>query len=257
MRELLHGIADEVQVRVAESIREPTYASEVGIGADGTTTKMIDKIAEDAAIKFLDKEGSDLNVLSEECGYIDRGGRETLVMDPIDGTFNATSGIPFYSVSLAVGRQQLSNIKYGLVRDLQNGRTYWAEAGCGATMDGERIGTRPFNSKDSTFSVYMGILAHTKASDVARHARRVRTLGSAALEMCMVAAGLLDMYYMVTIGREHSLRVTDIAAGSLIVREAGGEVYDRELNKLDVELDLEPRVNVVAVGDKKALGVIG
>ena len=87
----------------------------IGIGADGTPTEYIDKIAEDIAIRYIEKSRIPVNLLSEEAGYIDRDGEYTFVLDPIDGTRNAIRGIPFYSTSLAIGRDTLDSVEYGIV----------------------------------------------------------------------------------------------------------------------------------------------
>src|SRR5439155_707517 len=80
-------------------------AEVVGRGADGAPSTRIDRLAEETVLRVLDYEGAALNVLSEEAGFIDRGGKAILVLDPIDGTHNAIRGIPTYSVSLAIGHE--------------------------------------------------------------------------------------------------------------------------------------------------------
>ena len=73
------------------------YIVNIGIGADGTPTKYIDKFAEDIAIDFIKKSKLNVNILSEEAGFLDFNGDYTFILDPIDGTRNAVRGIPIYS----------------------------------------------------------------------------------------------------------------------------------------------------------------
>ena len=125
---LLEEIAEAVHLAVRDREGEDLSA-EMGIGADGTPTQKIDRIAEEAILETLNEHGNPLNVLSEEADFIDNGAEQTLVIDPIDGTYNALAGIPFYSVSLAVGKEVMSDIEFGLIRDLANGTVYHSEKG--------------------------------------------------------------------------------------------------------------------------------
>ncbi|MCK5309380.1 MAG: sugar kinase, partial [Thermoplasmata archaeon] len=82
----------------------------VAIGADGTDTSYVDKVAEDVILEFMDQNDVQSNLLSEEVGFVDRGFDEVLVIDPVDGTYNASRGIPFFSISIARGRKLLSDL---------------------------------------------------------------------------------------------------------------------------------------------------
>jgi len=95
-------------------------------------------------------------------------------------------------------------------------------------------------------------MAAPAAYAVAKSARRVRSLGSASLDLCGVASGAFDLYYMNT-KVEAQLRVVDVAAGVLLVRESGGVVADAKGTELDMPLDLKARTNLVAAGDRRAL----
>src|SRR5437016_7625392 len=120
MKGLLLEIADAVQHAVEAFHGDP--AEVVGRGADGAPSARIDRLAEETVLRVLDYEGAALNVLSEEAGFIDRGGKATLVLDPIDGTHNAIRGVPAYSVSLAIGHERLSDVQEALVRDRKSTR---------------------------------------------------------------------------------------------------------------------------------------
>lgn len=249
VKNLLEDLAEAVQRAVDGLSGDPGEV--LGKGADGAPSTRIDRVAEAAVLRSLEERGEKLDVLSEEAGFVDRGGTALLVLDPVDGTHNALRGVPAYSVSLAIGRERLSDVAEGLVRDLVSGATYHAARGEGATLDGRRIRVRPHDPKDTLFSVYLGTNAHPDAARVASRARRVRNLGAASLDLCLVARGAADLYYMHSAVPQTKLRAVDIAAGTLIVREAGGHVLSLEGGELDLPLTSEARTDLVAVGDRK------
>jgi len=250
VKDLLLGLADAASRAVAAFDGDPGAVT--GKGAYGTPTQAIDRVAEDAILRQLEYDGADLNVLSEETGFVDRGGSRTLIVDPVDGTYNAVRGIPIYATSLAVGDRTLGSVTHGLVKDLPRGDTYYAEKGKGASRNGVPLRTRRFAAKESLFSVYLGTRADPAAYDVARVARRVRSLGAAALDLCAVAAGGVDLYYA-NADPSVRLRIMDIAAGVLLVREAGGVVVDTKGRELEMPVILRARTNLVAAGDPRAL----
>lgn len=154
-------------------------------------------------------------------------GTVTWVLDPIDGTVNFVYGIPAYAVSVAA---QVDGVSVaGAVADVVAGRVYSAGVGLGAHLIDE-TGTRvlrcsPVDDLSMALlgtgfgycmrrrAIQAGLLAHMLPV-----VRDVRRIGSAALDLCMVAAGQLDAYY------EHGLQIWDCAAGALIAAEAGARV---------------------------------
>ncbi|MBV7707181.1 inositol monophosphatase [Nocardia nova] len=165
-------------------------------------------------------------VLGEEGGgSLGAAGEIVWVVDPIDGTVNFVYGIPAYAVSVAAMRGGRSLA--GAVVDVAGGVTYSAGLGTGATLaggDGEPITLR-CNDIDS---VRLALLATGFGYGAARRERQgelvaqllpkvrdIRRIGSAALDLCMVAAGRVDAHY------EHGLNPWDWAAGALIAAEAG------------------------------------
>lgn len=229
---------------------------EVMQGADGTPTSGIDKIAEDIIVSYVVDHDLPLNILSEEVGFLDRGKDRTLVVDPIDGTNNSVWGIPYYSVSLALGTRTMRDITMGLVRNLVTDTTYFSEKGKGATRDGTPIRVRDFDPPNSLFLIYMGRWASKETIDVAKSVERIRSLGCASLEMCLVADGTVDGYYMNCEKYEKSIRVVDIAASALILREAGGELLTLDGEQFDMPFDLGVRNNFAAIGDLASWEVI-
>jgi fructose-1,6-bisphosphatase/inositol monophosphatase family enzyme len=241
------------KVREAERSLSPQFdrGQELYQGADGTPTLSVDKLAEDVILDFVKERDLPWNVLSEEAGFIDRKAKKTLVIDPIDGTHNCVMGVPFYSVSLALGTKDMLDIEAGVVQNLVTGDLYCAEKGKGASLNGERIIAREFSPYRSLFIVYTGKYAAQDNFDVARRAVRARSFGCASLEMCLVAEGQADAYYMNCEVPEKSVRIIDIAASALILREAGGDIVDLSDKKLNMRFDLMERSNFLAYGDSK------
>jgi len=229
------------KVRRVYSTEFHKFSTNIGIGADGTLTKYVDKLAEDVAIKFIEKADMGVNILSEEAGFLDFGGEYTFVLDPVDGTRNAYRGIPFYSVSLGVGKSMLSDVEYGIVKNIPTGEVFFAEKGYGAFLNKKRIGVPNVPAKEILSSIPLGKNFDALTLSLAKRGV-VRSLGSASLEMCMVALGALDFYVV----SKKYLRVTDIAASTLIVREAGGTVTDIHGEELDMSLSLDERTSVIA-----------
>lgn len=171
-------------------------------------------------------------VLGEEGGGSgDVSGREpdavTWVVDPIDGTVNFMYGVPAYAVSVAA---QVGGVSMaGAVADVVGDRLYSAGLGLGAHVR-DRQSTTVLRCTDVTelslalLGTGFGYSPGRRAAQAALLARLlpvvrdVRRIGSAALDLCMVAAGRLDVYY------EHGIKLWDHAAGSLIAAEAGARV---------------------------------
>ncbi len=251
MKAELNDIADEVMRKYRGLPKDYAGHIPVGKGASGSDTSKIDKFAEDAVLAFMDEQDIGLNVLSEEIGFVDRGGKKTLVLDPIDGTVNCTRGIPFFSISMAVCNKTMADCDHALVRNLFSGDTYYARRGGGAELNGHRIAVSKFNRDDSLFLMFDGRDVAPESEKVKAMASRVRTMGCASLEMCLVAQGSAQAHYMNCTKRSRMIRIVDIAASCLILREAGGEVVDLAGNKLDMELSLDDRKNFLAYGDPK------
>ncbi len=215
------------------------------MGADGTPTKGIDIAAEDAIVEVLKADGRSMRIISEELGelLIGKSPEFALVLDPLDGTYNASAGIPFYNVSIAVATPDLSDISFGYVRNLVIDEEYCAEAGKGAYLNGKPVRvSRNTDLKKSCISVY-GYRQNTeKALNLHKNVQRVRLLGSVALELCYVASGRLDAFVDV----RQALRLTDVAAGQLIITEAGGLVTDGHGNPLKLPDNVMNRVEMVA-----------
>jgi fructose-1,6-bisphosphatase/inositol monophosphatase family enzyme len=248
--EVLYRVSLAVHRVVRDAATSPHRADVVAIGADGTPTEELDRLAETEILRVLDAEGVAWDLLSEEAGRVARGGDRTLVVDPIDGTMNALRNLPFSAVSLALGEKTLSDIELGLVRDLFRGTTYWAARGEGAYCDGRPIHTRPWNPAGEVFVVNLGHHATERAVRLAGKGRRVRSLGCASLEMLLVAQGSADAYVFENSTEGRNLRSTDIAAAYRILSEAGGGVEDALGRSIEsFPLTVDRRTSVFAWGD--------
>ncbi len=254
--ETLSGIADAVEEAVA-GIPSLEKGCCLGLGADGTETSQIDKVAENAVLDAIARRGLPFNVLSEEIGFVDNGADEVLILDPIDGTTNALAGVPFYAISLAVGRGSLTGVHTAYLRNPVTGDVYTAEKGRGAYKNGCRLRVRGDADLDRLLlSVYLGNGAHTDNFSLVKRTHSSRSYGCASLEMALVAEGSTDGYVMNSERYTRAIRVVDIAASCLILREAGGEALDLEGNPLEMPLDLGFRANLIAFGDRRVYDFI-
>ena len=163
-------------------------------------------------------------VLAEESGA--RSGTEPhrWIVDPLDGTTNYAHGLPIYCVSIALELD--GDLAVGVLYDPSRDECFVAELGRGATLNGAplRVSATPTLGESLLGTSYPNDLAAAPRNNLAEHAdliqrcRSVRSLGSAALGLAAVAAGRLDGYW------EQRLGAWDIAAGALLIREAGGTV---------------------------------
>lgn len=248
--EVLFRICYAVRQEVRQSGASPRRGEIVAMGAAGSPTEEIDRIAEAQILSSLEEEGVDWNVLSEEAGFVPRGGKRLLVVDPVDGSHNALRGFPMSTVSLALGHSMLGDVDVAVVHNLDDGITHWAERGQGAFRDGRRLHTRNWEPRKELFCVNLGRHSTFRATRLAEKGRRVRSLGCASLELAMVAQGSADAYFFENDNEERNLRVTDIAAAYLIVREAGGGITDAAGQPLETfPLTLDQRTSVFAWGD--------
>lgn len=194
----------------------------VKMGADGTPTKKIDQVAEDLIIDYLTSHALCGTIISEEQGVVTVGDHPgTIFLDPVDGTYNAVKGIPFYALSIAY--EENGVIEKGFVRDLSHGESFAAIRGKGAFLNGNPIRvSRTALLEKSAMSIYGRKFNPSTVLMLGQKIRRWRLFGASALELCYVACGRTDGF----IDIRNTLRVTDAAAGMLICEEAGGLVTD-------------------------------
>ncbi len=193
-----------------------------------------DHASEKAIIDVIHRHFPDHHILSEETGEIILNSNYKWIIDPIDGTINFAHGIPLNCVSIAV--EHHGEIIMAAVYNPHLHEFYFAEKGKGATLNDKPIRvseqTRAINACLVTGFPYTYINSPNGPLEIfERFVRKgvpVRRLGSAAIDLCWVAAGRFDGFY------EHKLEPWDSAAGYLIVEEAGGKVTDLTGSKFSV-----------------------
>jgi len=187
-----------------------------------------DHAAEKAIIEVIQADYPDHFILSEETGEIKTSSEYKWIIDPIDGTVNFSNGIPLCCVSIGVEKDG-AMIMGAVYNPLMN-ELYFAQKGFGSSLNDKKLHvsnkTRVIQSCLVTGFPYTYLDAPNGPIQVFERLIRkgvpVRRLGSAAIDLCWVAAGRFDGFY------EHKLQAWDSAAGFLIVREAGGRVTDFE-----------------------------
>ena len=187
----------------------------------------VDHSAEAAIIEVLQHAYPDHGILGEE-GTDIRGSSEHLwIIDPLDGTTNFLHGIPHFAVSIAL--KYRNRLEAAVIIDPVRNEEFTASRGGGAHLNGRRIRVSqrhrldeavlatgiPFRDVAVHLDAYMAMLA-----DFTRASRGIRRAGSAALDLAYVAAGRADGFW------EIGLKSWDIAAGALLIQEAGGLVSD-------------------------------
>jgi myo-inositol-1(or 4)-monophosphatase len=216
----------EMAVLVEESIRDLAGTPEGGItvkmGADLTPTKKIDQAAEDCIITYLQENDLCSLLISEEAGKVQFGGDGgTIFLDPVDGTFNAVTGIPFYALSIAYAEH--GSIQQAFVQNLANGEIFTAIKGKYARCNGKPVTVSNVSHLDEcAMSVYGRKFDTARMMQLGQKIRRWRLLGASALELCYIGCGRIDGF----VDLRGTLRVTDAAAGMLICTEGGGKVTD-------------------------------
>lgn len=207
--------------------------------------KVLDNEAQQVIYETLEQNAEPIQVISEEGNYsIGRKG-PYLIVDPVDGTTNMAKGIPFAATSLALSKtQQQSGVVAGLVMNLYTGEYYRAERNNGAWLGVKRISS----AKSKPLAKAMVSMDITKGKPInileglIQEAGHIRQLGSAALSICYLASGLVDVH----VDLRKLLRATDVSAGLLVLKEAGGAYRVNGLLNGDLELSKESILNLVA-----------
>lgn len=190
----------------------------------------MDRAAEAAVFKELEalaRSGERFSVLSEEAGLRGFGAEHPLVLvDPVDGSLNAKQGVPFFGVMFAMlNGPAIDDTVAGYVLNLSNGETWSAIRGEGAWRNGLPLTVIP--RQDKRRIQVVGLESSPRAISVARplieRANKIRILGSMALSIAHTAAGGFDVFCAPL-----PVRVFDMAASLLLLREAGGVATDLE-----------------------------
>ena len=228
----------------AEVLRGSYRSSELQVRAKGRhdLVSSADHAAEAAIVGVIREHTPNAGFLAEEGGRSGAGAGELeWVIDPLDGTANFLQGLPVFCTSVACRRAGVTVA--GAIVEPIGGHAYTARRGGGAFRDGERLAVsdRPglegaFLATGYPFRAIAALDLYLAAfREVFQHARGLRRCGSAALDLAWTAAGVFDGFF------EFRLSPWDLAAGALLVEEAGGRVSD-----LDGGSDYWTGGNVVA-----------
>jgi myo-inositol-1(or 4)-monophosphatase len=182
--------------------------------------------AEKAIIGAIRRRFPRDTILTEETGRHDALPERVWIVDPLDGTINFAHALPFYAV--CIGLQVAGRLVVGLVLNPEANECFEARDGGGAFLNGTPIRvSRTAKLLESLVATGFPYSVHEGAALIVRRLHRilvraqgVRRLGSAALDLCYVAAGRFDAYW------EEGLKPWDTAAAAVIVKEAGGRLTD-------------------------------
>ena len=191
----------------------------------GDFVSSADKRTEKIIIDELQKAHPEYGIITEETGVINKSNvKNRWIIDPIDGTMNFLNGIPQFAIS--IGYEENNEIKCGVIFNPIMNEMFCAEKGNGAYLNNSRIRVSNKKKLRDALLVTGGPNADSKIKDkifseyinVSNNVSNIRRFGSAALDMAYVACGRFDGYW------QRELNYWDIAAGIIILKEAGGFV---------------------------------
>ncbi len=224
-------------------------------GAGGDISMNIDIVAENAIIETLEHASVDLLLISEEVGEKFIGDKEkakknhsTLIVDPLDGSNNAVRGVPYCSVSIAYAiGTKTSDTKKAIVLNLNTKDIYWAEKGRGAFLNDTKIHVSDLDISQKCFfelNIPLEYLMKNlqDLTSLIQKFYRMRILGSSALTLCQIASGSMEVF----INLRNSNRLVDVAAGMLILKEAGGKFFSLDGAPIDYPLSIDVRFPFIA-----------
>tara|TARA_B100001996_G_C18557771_1_gene553420 strand:+ start:151 stop:873 length:723 start_codon:yes stop_codon:yes gene_type:complete len=181
-----------------------------------------DHRAEKIIIDELAKSRKNYSIIGEECGKkINKDKNNIWIIDPIDGTTNFLHGVPHFAISIAL--KSNDEITAGLIYDPIKDEMFYAEKNNGAFFNNQRIRVSKKHKLEDCLFTTGGTISEKYKT---KNDMIIRRTGSAALDMAYVAAGRFDGYF------QKDLNIWDIAAGIIILKEAGGIINKIDLNKL-------------------------
>ncbi|HKW91910.1 MAG TPA: inositol monophosphatase family protein [Methylomirabilota bacterium] len=236
MGECFRTIAVEAALRAGAFLRS-RFGTRPAVSYKGSHTNLVtemDRGAESLIVETIRSRFPDHGILAEERGAVPGRASHRWIVDPLDGTTNYAHGLPIYGVSVALEAD--GALAVGVVYDPSREECFVAERGRGATLNDAPL--RVSGTSDLAASLlgtsYPNDLLAAPRNNLAEHGemirrcRGVRTLGSAVLGLAAVAAGRLDGYW------EQQLGAWDVAAGALLIEEAGGTVTTVRGGPLDL-----------------------
>ena len=204
---------------------------QVSVKGPGDFVTNSDKRVEKILIDELEKARPNYSILSEEIGEIKKDESFKWIIDPIDGTSNFLHGIPHFGIS--IGLEQEKEIICGIIYDPIKDEMFTAEKGQGAYLNNQRMRVSNRSKLNDCIIFTGGPRRDSPEKEIAlkeyekfssKVSIPIRKMGSAALDMAYVAAGRCDGFW------QRNLNYRDIAAGIVLVKEAGGFVIDFQGN---------------------------
>jgi myo-inositol-1(or 4)-monophosphatase len=275
MLDILTEASKNVYNEIKDLLGTIDGGSKISRGAGGDISRKIDIIAEKTVLNTIKSNNIFPTIIGEECGIVNLNKSSSsnnnnegfLIMDAVDGTTNAIRGLPFSCCSLAFANEfKLSSVIDAVVLDLFTGDIYSASKEKGSFYNNKKIHVKneDFNSIESledlkSFDVVIGTNISGITSNILNELSKVllfsthiRHFGANALELCYFARGFMDAY----IDIREKIRATDMAAGYLIAKEAGGKLYSPDGQKLDSDLGLKTKLSFYAVSNKKIFDLL-
>lgn len=238
-------------------IQRKYFQKKIGVHHKGEINLVtdVDIACQEKIMELIKKGFPDDDIISEEKTNSFDGKRNRWIIDPLDGTTNYAHGYPFFCTSIAY--EEKGQITYGVVYNPVFNELFFGRKGGGAHLNGERISVSSVhNLKDALLSTgFPYDLATNKRNNVENFlkflfsAQAIRRDGSAALNLCYLACGRFDGFW------EVSLNSWDMAAGCLMVCEAGGVVTDLQGDKFSIYED--EIVSSNGIIHEAMLGVLG
>ena len=220
-RQLVAEVASFIKKEVGK-----VETSSIEIKSKNSLVSYVDKTAEQRLVSGLQARLDGAAFLTEEETIVASEGTYQWIIDPLDGTTNFLHALPIFSISVALRFE--NQIIMGIVYEVNNNECFYAYRGGGAWLNDKKISVTSNNVfEDALISTgfpyydfqytdaYFGVLRN-----FVERTRGVRRFGSAAVDLAYVACGRFDGYF------EYSLNAWDVAAGIILVEEAGGKVSD-------------------------------
>jgi myo-inositol-1(or 4)-monophosphatase len=206
--------------------RKKFKLSDIEYKGHSNLVSYVDKTAEEKIVKRLLELLPEAGFITEEETINKTGEVYNWIVDPLDGTTNFIHGLPLYSVSIAL--EQNKELVLGVVYEVNLDECFYAWKDGGAYVNGESITVSPHSQLSDTLIAtgfpYYNFEKEAQYLNIVRELMQqchgVRRMGSAAVDMAYVACGRFDAYF------EYNINLYDIAAGAVIVREAGGSAFN-------------------------------
>jgi len=199
---------------------------QIDIKGKGDYVTELDYKSENKIISIIKKEFPDHAIMAEESEELKTESGFQWIIDPLDGTANYIQGIPVYAVSIALSKN--GKINTGVIYSPETEEMFWAERNKGAYLNGQRIHVSgkkdmkdailatgfPFRVKENLDTYLQSF------KELFLQSAGIRRMGAAAIDLAYIASGIFDGFW------EMRLKPWDVAAGSLLIEEAGGKMGD-------------------------------